>query len=530
MSRRSKKRKQREQNEKRNKQTVDKGPINTSAMEQAMRDALVAKGEALPETSSKSFSQSLQDIGKKIFGTGRSTDIPTRAPRPRGAETQFLKKSDSGDVELVIGLDFGTACTKVVIQDVATRTAYAVPFATGSDPTGTYLLPTIVSLDDHGNFNLDRRGTEFRGLKENLMNIAALDPADEDAKPKDLMPHTIAYLALAFREIRAWFMEEHEDDYKGRKILWRINVGLPASRFDHPHMPIFYRRTIRCAWYLSTISEQVSGTWASEVWNMDRLPDDGTNSLLTPDSIAAFPEVVAAVQGYAKSPERKEGIHLLVDVGASTLDVTCFRLHSHDHEDVYPIFFATVQRLGGFELFHHRADVVRNLITTAIDHYTQEMDGVTEPKNLLKLKFGLDEEEQLDEDRDFGNEVGTAIWRVIAETKSKKVPMAQEWVTSLPTFLCGGASRIDIYSQALKRIDENRNWQGSLDVKELTLPQSVRAPGISPALRQRLMVAYGLSFNQFDFGDLIPPSGIPEPEDDEHRKQYTDSFVTKDMV
>ena len=100
----------------------------------------------------------MQDFGRRILGSARSADLPARAPRPRGADTQFLKRADSGDVELVIGLDFGTSCTKVIIQDVATRTAYAVPFATESDPTGTYLLPTIVSLDDQGNFSLDRRG------------------------------------------------------------------------------------------------------------------------------------------------------------------------------------------------------------------------------------------------------------------------------------------------------------------------------------------------------------------------------------
>ena len=197
---------------------------------------------------------------------------------------------------------------------------------------------------------------------------------------------------------------------------------------------------------------------------------------------------------------------------------------------MYPIFFASVHRLGGFELFNHRASVVQGLIQSAIDQHAKKMDGATEPKNLLKLKFELDDEEQGDEDGKFGNEVGTAIWRVIAETKSKKEPRALEWTTSLPTFLCGGASGIDLYDQALRRIDENDNWLGRLNRKELALPPTVQAPGIAPALRQRLMVAYGLSFTRFDYGNLIPPSGIPDPETTEGRKQFTDAFVGAEMM
>jgi hypothetical protein len=529
MSRRSRKRKRHQQQEKCRQQKANEKPLGNDAMKQALKSALDETGESLPDSSSKSFSSAVQDIRRKLFGGRKQENRLRRPPKPRGADTQFIKRTGVGDVELVIGLDFGTSCTKVVIQDIATGTGYAVPFAPSMNDQGSYLLPTIVSLDDQHIFNLERHGKDFRGLKENLMRIAAVSPSSHDDKARALMPHTIAYLALMFREIRAWFMEEHEKDYQGRELKWRINVGLPASRFDTRHMPVFYRSTVRKAWYLSTINEPITADSASEVWT-GNLPEDDRDAALPPDSIAAFPEVVAAVQGYVKSPEGKKGIHLLVDVGASTLDVTCFRYQTLDHEDRYPIFFASVRRLGGFELFRHRAGVVRGLVNSAIDQFTEKMDGTTEPENLLKLKFGLDREEQLQEDNDFSNEVGIAIWNVIAQTKSKKVRMAREWTSKLPTFLCGGACGIDLYSQALRRIDENEGWLGSLERKELILPKNVEAPGITPAIRQRLMVAYGLSFNQFDIGTLIPPSGIPEPDAETDRKQFTDAFISKDMV
>ena len=246
MSRRSRKRKRQQMARKIKNKRADQGPLESDAMEQAMREALAEKGEELPQQTNRSFAESLRSLGQRVFkGGGAATP---GSPRPRGADTQFIKRSGSGDVELVIGLDFGTSCTKVIIQDVATRTGYAVPFSSRMDERGSYLLPTIVSLDEQGIFNLERRGRKFCGLKENLMNIAAANPSNHDEKAKALMPHTIAYLALMFREARAWFMEEHEKDYQGRDLTWRINVGLPASRFDTRHMPVFYRHTVRKAW------------------------------------------------------------------------------------------------------------------------------------------------------------------------------------------------------------------------------------------------------------------------------------------
>ena len=137
---------------------------------------------------------------------------------------------------------------------------------------------------------------------------------------------------------------------------------------------------------------------------------------------------------------------------------------------------------------------------------------LTEPENPLEIEFGLDDQERKKEDGEFANKIGMAISDVIKETKGRREPNAPEWTSSLPMFLCGGASTIDLYDEALKRIDEYKGWHFSLDRKELVLPQNVQVPGISPKLRQRLMVAYGLSFNQLDFGRLIPQSEIPDPE------------------
>ena len=158
------------------------------------------------------------------------------------------------------------------------------------------------------------------------------------------------------------------------------------------------------------------------------------------------------------------------------------------------------------------------------------MDGITELQNALKIKYSLTGEEQQKIDQEFSNRVGEAIWTVISETRIHGDPTAREWETSLPTFICGGASGLSVFTDALKRIDENRNWLGRLEIKELSLPRIVEAPGLSVGYKHRLLVAYGLSFNALDIGRLIPPNGIPDASDDRPPPDIRDRFTGPELL
>ena len=530
MARRRKKKKPQQQDAVgRNQNAIGKSD-SVGAMKEALRSAFSAAGSKFPGKRPRKEATAKENAPppKQDVHEARKKSAAKRLSE--GIATQFTTHPSRGDLELVIGLDFGTSCTKVVIQDVARRVAYAVPFDELSELDNPYLLPTIIALDDEGEFNLVKRGKTFRGLKQNMMSIAAVDPGERGEHKKTLLPHTTAYLSLVFRTARAWFFRAHAEEYGGNQIVWRINVGLPASRFDEPDMPMLYRSAVRRAWYLSTLGAPVTLSLAGRIHRKTALESDNRDAVLNPGAIGAFPEVVAAVQGYAKSPERQQGLHLLIDAGASTMDVTCFRLLEHDDEDHFPIFFATISRLGGFELFRYRGDWVTSTIAEYIDNVENNLDGISEPENPLKLRFRLDEEDRIELDRDFSDKVGEAIWNVIAVTKSKRDPTAPEWSKRLPTFLCGGAAQIDLYTKALKRIDRNKNWAGRLDIRDLTLPRVVDAPGLALGHRHRMLVAFGLSFNPLDIGRLIPQSGIPDPEVDEQRKQYTEAFIGSEMV
>ena len=155
-----------------------------------------------PHSEASAPADSLQEHPAEEDGTPRvASDTDASAtqyvvPRP-AAETVYL----------VIGLDFGTSCTKVVIQNPFGRlAATAIPWDLGNGGP-QYLLPTALYENSAGEFALHPDGEPVRcrhDLKVNLMDH--LD--NEDARGR-----TAAYLGLLLRKAREWLLEDQRDVY-----------------------------------------------------------------------------------------------------------------------------------------------------------------------------------------------------------------------------------------------------------------------------------------------------------------------------
>src|SRR5882672_10243177 len=82
--------------------------------------------------------------------------------------------------ELVIGLDFGTSCTKVVIRDSATRQAFAIPLRPGLNGIDPWLLPTGIEGQERVSIGNSNKATV--DLKVGLM-----DSVEQGAPALDLL-------------------------------------------------------------------------------------------------------------------------------------------------------------------------------------------------------------------------------------------------------------------------------------------------------------------------------------------------------
>ena len=90
---------------------------------------------------------------------GRRIDKMKRMPQPAmppgktaqaaftpGCATQFSPPGRGGKCDIVIGFDFGTSCTKVILRSPYHYggRAFAVPFAEAAHNSSPHLLPSVL--------------------------------------------------------------------------------------------------------------------------------------------------------------------------------------------------------------------------------------------------------------------------------------------------------------------------------------------------------------------------------------------------
>ena len=257
--------------------------------------------------------------------------------------TQFPGRQ-SDTVDLVIGLDFGTSSTKVVVRSPFVRSrAVAVSWPIGNGDRG-YLLPTLLYQARQGQFSLDasERGKGQGDLKVNLMD----HPRDVTARAQ-----AAAYLGLTLRTARRRFLATQRKYYGSFRIRWALNLGIPSAGYDDEECRGAFRAVAQTAWALSLRPDL-----PMEGGAVAALGAAGRDSAVQIDVV---PEIAAEVVGYARSRHRREGLHVMVDVGASTVDICGFVLHARDGDDRYELLTALVERLGVRELHLRRMGAIK---------------------------------------------------------------------------------------------------------------------------------------------------------------------------
>ena len=71
--------------------------------------------------------------------------------------------------DIVIGLDFGTSCTKAVIGDDVVQAAYAVPFGDFAQDGYPFLLPARLFVERDGTMGLGAGEYRITGLKSKIL-------------------------------------------------------------------------------------------------------------------------------------------------------------------------------------------------------------------------------------------------------------------------------------------------------------------------------------------------------------------------
>ena len=436
-------------------------------------------------------------------------------PKNPGIQLKLSDLSHKDDEnEIIIGMDFGTSNSKVVIHDPQRNIFYAVPFYenTSKNP---YIYPCRVYLHNHL-YYLEEIGDCYSNLKLPLIN-------DDEINPIDLR-NAVAFLTLIIRHARGWFLVEHAEIYKNSLIAWELNIGLPTATFEENNLNRRFKNIALAAINLAgDLSDPISESLIDEYLNKTHQDYATALSLqIHPDFVNVYPEIGAQVVGFVESDSwdnQNRPFITMIDIGAGTVDISFFSVQGKKNYRKFSFMKNSVELNGVINLHRDRTNWLlkilseNDMLTTKINGFLNEIAKSTAqlnqiPESVVDYILNLEVIGDDDIDTIFFQKYKNQIISLLSFTKRYRVPLNEDNWLRLPVFLCGGGSRMRFYRSVIEEI--NRSFPNWLHVELLSLnkPDNLRALGLSELEYDRLSVAYGLSFPKL--GEIIQSNQIED--------------------
>lgn len=422
--------------------------------------------------------------------------------------------------DIVIGLDFGTSCCKVAVQSplkLGGRVIFA-EFGELAHRVSELFIPVTLYEGSDGELSLREPGLVaaiHRHLKIGLLHQPG---ATTDVHRAAIM--SAAYLGLVLREVRRFFLSSQGEIYGADRLRWSLNLGIPSAGYDDGETRRRFALVAQAAWALSLRPELPTLAGAEQA--LAEVRPGGLDGV----TIDVIPEVAAQVVGYAKSRQRQPGLHLLLDVGASTLDLCAFSLHTVDGEDGYALLTADVQPLGLLELHRRRVSA-----TGSRPPFADTPDDLVEPLPDWDGGLGNPCAAELRAcDLEFTEATRKVLWRSLADLRRRRDPHSPQWRDGLPLFVCGGGAGSRIVADARGSADRTARgiWDPYAGLRVMSLPTPPVAASPEVLRRMdfaRLSVAYGLSFPAINIGTIEPPAEIEDISPELPQSQWKSKYL-----
>ena len=397
-----------------------------------------------------------------------------------------------GEAQVYLGFDFGTTSSKLVFDlpydGRFPRFAVSAPPALQAEGH-PYLWKSCLWISEDGTYSLlpETRSRCLAGFKIELMKaLAKTRPQGRITEPELT---TTAYFTLMLRQALGWLHEEIGQIWKEGSVEYFVNYGFPASTVDSPLAAQGFKRCARAALQLVQGGTEINRhSVASCLRELEHEVD-------REDDWGIFPEITAAVAGFANSVKRRDGLYMLVDIGGMTVDCCTFNLYrAHKGKDRCPIFSADIRNLG------------------------------VEPLKVW-LERGRSEAE-------YRKVIWHRVTGIVGHTFKSRNPRSDRWGNELETFVTGGGAASSPHKTALEEVSketQREDWcRTPLNLMPLPV-ENVEAPGIDEDDAQRLVVAIGLARPIDDIPEWVSESSIPDIERFP-RSNYEEAYVGPEQV
>ena len=383
----------------------------------------------------------------------------------------------------IIGCDFGTSSIKLAVRQ---------PYRAGN-PTAARPAPNLLQSNRHPylwqsviwfspdteEFSLlpGKGKVALEGFKAGIL---------AGGGGKRILPDlavtrneaAAAFLALQLAHCLGWYGKTLPLGGDAARNFLAINIGIPVAAQDDTKTYRDFRHIVSAARALMPHATCLTHSKVRECYQAS------THDL--PAGFDLVPELTAAISGYANEPFARDGAHILIDVGASTLDVVAFILHGNKSR--VSAFAADVDLLGAAALDAACSDGFSERLfrSACIEHYDGVFNYARHPSVAP---------------RDFD-----------ATQRQKK---------SVQLIAIGGGCKTSVHKDIITLIDR------TLGDFKLVHPSPPAQMTSIKCDASRLLLAYGLTSDIPEQLELRRPSEIPLIND---QQSSAISFISKDDV
>lgn len=290
------------------------------------------------------------------------TEVANRGATEAPPSEPSASATPPRSLPVVVGLDFGTSGTKVVVRRLDKgRLALAVDFGTDQDGFSRFSFPSTVRLDGSRLLFGDDaerrgRGIVFRSLKRTLLERTNEDvrhPASPELLPPprhlDAHPHFLvaAYLGSVLRRVRKVVAHGY-----GADVEFLYNLDIPVSQLDGSPVRRGFQTAFDAAVDFGETDDlrldDYSALWARWMDVLGRestgLPDPEIKRwTLIPESSAIVKGAESALASILPDSLRYTAI---VDIGAGTTDFGWFKWTTSEEGDRINFFSAHTSLIG----------------------------------------------------------------------------------------------------------------------------------------------------------------------------------------
>lgn len=461
----------------------EKKPKRPSTVIEPVIESAPVLRAAIPPAGStrKPESNNWQVRLAEVSADVRELTISSASASPRALTASAPAVRFDAGRRAILGLDFGTAFTKAVVNWSGRH--HAVDWSDAVNVDDRYLLPSVFSEARDGHCVLGAgEGEEWSTCESIKLRLLAIP---DGAGPEEMVDAVI-FIALAFRYVDGWL--RRQDPKAAGGIDWRLHVGLPTKTWDRGSIGTVFRKVADASMALACMQGPV--TRKAALAALDEPPENFRHTA------NVFPEFACQLYSYMQSPERADDLHVLVDIGAGTLDVAYFNVFVKDGNAVLPVFASAVEKLGAHYLIAALAGKANGAVWK---------DGETALSNeAVAQKLGCAEDEVSKRRSIYLSSVAKVIHSTSADArKNYHSSPAFRRAETVRLFLCGGGSRIPCLQKRFQRIARESAARFGVRYQVAGLVAPANLVGDLGDSFDRISVAYGLSQLAANIGEVL---------------------------